>query len=118
MLQGGFMPEISELCMYFVTRLDSIHGLCLAYYVIFMITSTIAVCAVGCEDWDYTKHIKKIKAAVFGLVVCIVVSCLVPTTKEYYAIKLVPAIAQSETLEQLPPLAVKYLKQLVESEDN
>ena len=112
------MPEISELGMYLVTRLDTIHGLCIAYYIMFVLTGIVAFIAVDCEGWDYTKHIKKIKAAVFGLVVCIVVSCLVPTTKEYYAIKLVPAITQSETLNKLPPLAVKYLQQLVESEDN
>jgi cytochrome bd-type quinol oxidase subunit 2 len=121
---------IDESTMYWITRLDHIcsvlTGLAIASGIIGSIMTIIA-CASHCmaatdEDCKATARMSKTVAWITMpiFVFCLFAGALVPTTKEYAAIKLIPAIVnnqqvQSET-KDVYDLLKDWLKDKVQAE--
>lgn len=96
---------VTESMMYWVTRMDHIGNLLLGVG-IFMLAALVAIAAVsGCLAVDgFTEQNKHLWATLLPLGVgCALVAlflfsarAMVPTTKEYAAIKVIPLVANSE----------------------
>lgn len=137
---------LTELEMYWITRLDSICGfvegcltaltIALIFGSIFAVVAFIMECVARTDvislhgadhlmEDEFYVNAHMIRTRIFGVVLkCIVplfafasvVAILVPTTKEYCAIKVVPAIVNNEKAQELTnelySLGVEWLKEL------
>ena len=105
---------ITESTMYWITRLDYIHGFLLIFGGVGLPISLIvaAILAVVGEDYyadakTYYKRAKQFVLLSIFFLLLIVDGLLTPTTKEYAAIKLVPIIVNDESVQQLPEKVVE-----------
>ena len=104
--------------IYWITRLDGIRILAgVSIIVIFAISVIYMIFKddeyrYGKKEKEYTaflwKYLKKI-LPVFMIPILLLV--LTPTTKEMFAIKILPKIINNEKLQELPELGLDYMKQ-------
>ena len=104
--------------IYWITRLDGIRILAgVSIIVIFAISVIYMIFKddeyrYGKKEKEYTaflwKYLKKI-LPVFMIPILLLV--LTPTTKEMFAIKILPKIINNEKLQELPDLGLDYMKQ-------
>lgn len=97
---------ITEAEMYWLTRLDNVRGMAIAMLVI----STIALvfCAAGYgvavsdDDDNALKKLKPpLRLSIIFVVISMTVIMFVPTMRETAAIKVIPMIANSESVQKL-----------------
>ncbi len=106
---------ITSWDMYWITRLDSIN----AFLVITAIIGLIAGCIVAVcygmwiaeksenEHWKYYRRILITDGIIsLGL---LLISCFIPSTKEFAVIYLIPKIAANEQVQKIPDNALKLL---------
>lgn len=87
--------------IYLITRLQ---GLVLCFGVFAFLLLAIAFIAgiyVIVEE-EMEEHGRKIWALLIGGIICVVLTCFVPTTKEAVAIWALPKIANNETVQEIP----------------
>lgn len=121
---------ITESTIYWVTRLDAFNNLVafvMIVGVILVVTFIIASAVTLAErnslfntDGKLILPIKLLIGSIISLVICMTLAVFVPTTKEYAAMKILPKIANDETLntlsqdgKELYRLTVDYLKEQV-----
>jgi hypothetical protein len=127
-------PVITESEMYWLTRLDAVKDVCqvfmivaivlsVASFIVLIISKIISLCN---ESYDFSA--KDIKGAlaiyklfrwifypIFGLMLVFIMAfTFIPSTKEYAAIKVIPAIANNPELQKdlgdVYKLGVEWLK--------
>ena len=96
---------ITEWEMYWILKLDGLHGALVVFTVVSAITLGIAgvvwmVCDT--EDKDSDRFFRVIKCSLITCIVCLIPAVFLPTTKEMAMIKVVPMIANSEIGSQMP----------------
>ena len=96
---------ISEWEMYWILRLDGLYGT----FVVLALVSAIIFCIAGgvcmasdIEDEDYARFFRVIKCSLISCIVCLIPAVFLPTTKEMAMIKVVPMIANSEIVREMP----------------
>ena len=112
---------ITEFDVYWITRLDYIKGLLVGVAVIAGICSVFGVAMIGFNaDREYESERryynagKRILAITASLVASFsILSCFVPTTKEYLLIKVVPVITKPGFVENTLSKELKPLMALV-----
>lgn len=121
---------ITESAIYWITRLDPIHDMFAAFFMISFI-ATIAIIAAQAilrdDIWTDSNKGKNVALAdkllcrVLPLIAGLFLLCLagrtfLPTTKEMCAIKVIPAIANNEKLQNfgfnMYDLAIEWMKEL------
>ena len=119
---------MTESMIYWITRLDGIHGFCYGIQTIAVISTIIgaiaalvAVCIkVSSEveesndDARFASGICKIACKVWIPAFCIAIMCslartFTPTTKEMIAIKVIPQIANVENVEKIKDISKDML---------
>ena len=119
---------MTESMIYWITRLDGIHGFCFGIQTIAMISTLIgaivalvAVCikvSSEVEEFDdgarVASGICKIACKVWIPEFCIAIMCslartFMPTTKEMIAIKVIPQIANVENVEKIKDISKDML---------
>ena len=119
---------MTESMIYWITRLDGIHGFCYGIQTIAVISTIIgaivalvAVCIkVSSEveesndDARIARSICKIACKVWIPAFCIAIMCsftriFMPTTKEMIAIKVIPQIANVENVEKIKDISKDML---------
>ena len=101
--------------VYLFTRLDAIHGFFQGLMVVIGIFSGAAMLTlllIGfIEECDELKHIgiRVAKYTIPAFFFCVFMYGLIPTTKEFAAIYLIPKIANNEQVQQIPENALKLL---------
>ena len=118
---------MTESMIYWITRLDGIHGFCFGiqtFGVLFTILGVIVAIAATCvgvaaeEDGDddarVANGICKIACKVWIPAFCIAIMCslartFMPTTKEMIAIKVIPQIANVNNIEKIKDISKDML---------
>lgn len=119
---------MTESMIYWITRLDGIHGFCFGIQTIAVISTIIgaivalvAVCIkVSSEveesndDARFASRICKIACKVWIPAFCIAIMCslartFTPTTKEMIAIKVIPQIANVNNIEKIKDISKDML---------
>ena len=119
---------MTESMIYWITRLDGIHGFCFGIQTIAVISTVIgaivalvAVCikvSSEVEEFDdgarVASGICKIACKVWIPAFCIAIMCslartFMPTTKEMIAIKVIPQIANVKNIERLKDISKHML---------
>lgn len=119
---------MTESMIYWITRLDGIHGFCFGIQTIAVISTVIgaivalvAVCIkVSSEaeesddDARFAGSICKIACKVWIPAFCIAIMCsftriFMPTTKEMIAIKVIPQIANVNNIEKIKDISKDML---------
>ena len=110
--------EITESMVYWITRLDYVVEVVRFIGILFTALSTVGVVFAGSIVWN--AHYKKDKN--FGgsvklfVVMCLILflclslaisSIFIPTTKEMCAIKVIPAVANNDEIQELPNKVVE-----------
>ena len=114
---------ITESEMYWITRCDYLHlgafavGLAgtILSAIWFVVSNVVRASASVPEDQSLAR--KHLCGSTILLVVFIVValgSAFVPTTKEMYAIKIVPLIANNERIQDIPNDVMNLTKEWIE----
>ena len=115
---------MTESMIYWITRLDGIHGLCYGiqtFAVVFTILGIVAAIAATCisvaakedgldDDARVANSICKIACKVWIPAFCIAIVCslaktFTPTTKEMIAIKVIPQIATVNNIEKIKDIS-------------
>lgn len=115
---------MTESMIYWITRLDGIHGLCYGiqtFAVVFTILGIVAAIAATCisvaakedgldDDARVASSICKIACKVWIPAFCIAIVCslartFTPTTKEMIAIKVIPQIATVNNIEKIKDIS-------------
>jgi len=118
--RGRNEEMITSWDIYWITRLDEIHGIC--WFLVIAAAITIAVLlamAVWAADQIEPEKAKKrlslsIKMAVFACTIFIFGS-FVPSTKDFAAIYLIPKIANNEQVQKVPENLVRLLNTKMEA---
>ena len=121
---------IDESTMYWITRLDKLDGLLYGMLIVFTVVSVVLT--VTCFISSMTRHNDPNDERVFQLVrwvapVALLLFLLsaagwlfVPTTKEYAAIKMIPALVNNPKVQdeakEVYALAKEWLKDQVKDE--
>lgn len=119
---------MTESMIYWITRLDGIHGFCfgiqafaMAFAVLGIIAALVSTCisasaeAEGSNDEArVASSICKIACKIWIPAFCIAMACslartFTPTTKEMIAIKVVPQIASTENVEKIKDISKDML---------
>ena len=119
---------MTESMIYWITRLDGIHGLCSGiqtFAVLFTILGVIAAIAATCasvaseedgadDDARVANGICKIACKIWIPAFCIAMVCslartFTPTTKEMIAIKVIPQMASTENVEKIKDISKDML---------
>lgn len=119
---------MTESMIYWITRLDGIHGLCYGiqtlagvFVIVGISAAIIAVCikinaeAEGSDDdARVASGICKIACKVWIPTFCIAIMCslvrtFTPTTKEMIAIKVIPQIASVDNVEKIKDISKDML---------
>lgn len=117
---------MTESMIYWITRLDGIHGFCFGIQTIAVISTVIgaivafvALCIkVSLEesndDARFASGICKIACKVWIPAFCIAIMCslartFMPTTKEMIAIKVIPQIANVNNIEKIKDISKDML---------
>lgn len=119
---------MTESMIYWITRLDGIHGFCFGIQTIAVISTVIgaivalvAVCikvSSEVEEFDdgarVASGICKIACKVWIPAFCIAIMCslartFMPTTKEMIAIKVIPQIANVNSIEKIKDISKDML---------
>ena len=119
---------MTESMIYWITRLDGIHGLFYGiqtFAVVFTILGIVAAIAATCisvaakedgldDDARVASSICKIACKVWIPAFCIAIVCslartFTPTTKEMIAIKVIPQIASTENVEKIKDISKEML---------
>ena len=119
---------MTESMIYWITRLDGIHGFCygiqtiaVVFAIVGITAAIISVCikitseAEGSDDdARIASSIFKIACKVWIPTFCIAMACslartFTPTTKEMIAIKVTPQIASTETVEKIKDISKDML---------
>jgi hypothetical protein len=121
---------ITESQMYWITRLDDIctflilvlGALCVAAAISFVVGMNARSDAYSTTSEQYQSGSRCVRLSAWMAVAAGIVGAalvFVPTTREYAVIKIVPAIANNETLnadgQELYGLAVEWAKQKLQS---
>lgn len=116
---------ITEINMYWLTRLDGIHSACgilttlAAIVMAFGWIGYVLAKIDGSSDVDIIRNVACIGSILFALGTAGVL--FIPTTKEMAAIYAIPAIARSEAIQKdIPELyeaGMEYIKSKVKTED-
>lgn len=112
---------ITESTIYWLTRLDHIHSLLEAFN--FVLILAVCFCFMGlipCIVEEEPQIFSKLKNWGFIFLTVLffsaVVGAMLPTTKEYAAIKVIPAIANNQDVKDIGndivDLAKDWLKQM------
>ena len=115
---------MTESMIYWITRLDGIHGFCFgiqAFTVVFAVLGIIAALVSTCisasaeaegsdDEARVASSICKIACKVWIPAFCIAIACslartFTPTTKEMIAIKVIPQIASTENVEKIKDIS-------------
>ena len=119
---------MTESMIYWITRLDGIHGLCFGiqtFAVLFAILGIIAAIVALCisvtaeeegsdDDARIASSICKIACKVWIPAFCIAIVCslartFTPTTKEMIAIKVIPQMASVDNVEKIKDISKDML---------
>lgn len=119
---------MTESMIYWITRLDGIHGFCFGIQTIAVISTVIgAIVAIAAacikvsseveksdDDARFASSICKIACKVWIPAFCIAIMCsltrtFMPTTKEMIAIKVIPQIANVENVEKIKDISKDML---------
>jgi len=103
---------ITSWDIYWITRLDAIQGLCVAVVivgVILLLLSPIYHTSIGCSTGRMKTFWMWVKIAVIATVFASLVGTLLPSSKEFAAIYLIPKIANNEQVQKIPDNALKLL---------
>ena len=119
---------MTESMIYWITRLDGIHGFCSGIQTISVISAiigaTVALIAVcikvsseaeeSDDDARFASGICKIACKVWIPAFCIAIMCslartFTPTTKEMIAIKVIPQIADANNIEKIKDISKDML---------
>ena len=119
---------MTESMIYWITRLDGIHGLCYGiqtFAVVFTILGIVAAISATCisvaaeedgldDDARVASSICKIACKVWIPAFCIAIKSsltriFMPTTKEMIAIKVIPQIANVENVEKIKDISKDML---------
>lgn len=107
---------ITENEIYWITRMDYFHGLSLAVGIVLTVLSVLFLIGAAIawfEDDD--KKSLLIGGAVFMFCLTLIIgSCFIPTTKEMCAIKVIPAIANNEEVQEIPNKIVELAGEWIE----
>jgi len=99
------MQTISEWNIYWITRLDYIQGffvgLSIAASLAAVIMLVIGMFNMGLNEENSERGFRLFKKLTPAAILCILAACLVPDTKEYAAIKIIPAVASSKDVQGL-----------------
>lgn len=98
---------ITEGMIYWATRLDGIVAVCTAVAILSGMAALLAVMFGHMEE----EHVA-FRWATVAIVVMVVAACIAiftPTTKQYAAIKIIPAIANQAEMGKIPAAAVEKL---------
>lgn len=115
---------MTESMIYWITRLDGIHGFCFGIQTIAVISTVIGAIAAfvaSCikvsseveesnDDARFASGICKIASKVWITAFCIAIMCslartFMPTTKEMIAIKVIPQIANVENVGKIKDIS-------------
>ena len=119
---------MTESMIYWITRLDGIHGFCFgiqAFAVVFAVLGIIAALVSTCinasaeaegsdDEARVASSICKIACKIWIPTFCIAMACslartFTPTTKEMIAIKVIPQIASTENVEKIKDISKDML---------
>ena len=119
---------MTESMIYWITRLDGIHGFCFgiqAFTVVFAVLGIIAALVSTCirvgaeeegsdDDARIASGICKIACKVWIPAFCIAIACslvrtFTPTTKEIIAIKVIPQMASVDNVEKIKDISKDML---------
>jgi len=109
---------ISGWELYWITRLTEIKKV----LVVLSIVGTVAwvglfMCFVLDDLSKFTKQVKdRFKKGAFFLILIWCLIWLLPTTKEMFAIKVIPAIVRNEKVQELPQKALEYADKWLKSQ--
>lgn len=115
---------ITESMIYWVTRLDYISGLFWVLLAVTATASTVTLIAAilakqdACDDEDLAAAKTLRRTAYAGICVSLVLliaAVLVPTTKEYCAVKVIPMIANNKNVQQLPNNMIEEANEWIDS---
>jgi len=99
------MQTISEWDVYWITRLDYIQGFFIGLSIFVgmaaVIMLVIGIFNNGLDEDKSVKGFKEFKKLIPATFLCILGACMTPDTKEYAAIKIIPAVANSEDIQSL-----------------
>lgn len=99
---------ITMMDVYWITRLDSLIGLCIFLIIMFAVMIiALGVFSIVEDKWDKVKKSFYIFSSL--LVFIIVICTFLPSTKEAVAIYMIPKIANNEQLQKLPDNALRLL---------
>ena len=116
---------MTESMIYWITRLDGIHGFCFgiqAFAMVFAVLGIIAALVSTCISAsaeaegsdDEARVASKIACKIWIPAFCIAMACslartFTPTTKEMIAIKVIPQIASTENVEKIKDISKDML---------
>lgn len=118
---------ITEWQMYWITRLDNLHEFFCITAIITGVIITFMCLLTGLhwleeKDDDCKKPFKMFLLSEIGVLFLILCAILVPTTKEYAAIKVIPVIVNNEKSQELPGkllnLADEWIDELKPKKEN
>lgn len=110
---------MNEWTIYWITRLDAIYGIGV---VMIIFTAALGICGLclapivkdildNHDDRNRPLVINIIKYIVVSMIIGILISCFVPTTKEAIAIWAVPKVLNNQQVQQLPDNALKLVNE-------
>ena len=108
--------------IYWITRLDYVQGMLVAYLIITGIMIAIATITLCCDDGyseDTSKTRKLLKMAITSFVIALSVLCFIPSTNEAMLIYgvggTIDYIKSSDKAKQLPDKCIDALTRYVDS---
>lgn len=92
--------EITASTIYWVTRADNFHGLCLSMgLALSIIGGLICLCELGYMRTHKTYYI--LSVPIIGLFF-LLLACFIPSTKTIAAMYVLPKIVNNEQIQQIP----------------
>ena len=110
---------ITESQIYWITRLDSVkgcvEGVGITGSVLISVGLIIALTIWLVDDDDQGKKAFKVLLSILLIFTLIAVgSIFIPSTKEYYAIKIIPMAASNDAVQELPGKMVELANEWIE----
>ncbi|MBO6031790.1 MAG: hypothetical protein J6Q22_10080 [Prevotella sp.] len=119
---------ITQAQMYWLTRLDSIHGCMIPFVFIavfsaigFVLSMILYILARDNQENELAKNLKNSRRVcswifLVSFLICVITTIFLPTTKEMAAILVVPRIVNSEKIQtvgnKIYDLAVEWMEEL------
>ncbi len=107
--------------IYWITRLDSLNsivefigGMGVVFAIMWTIVWIYTTINPDGVSWGVKELLSKTKFILWTTIICIFLSITLLSTKQMFAIKIVPAIVNNEEVKRLPSLAVKYATEWLE----